>query len=311
MSDMATKAAPLDEVMMAMDVVDTLRHQSDLVDRELSATNREAQLIARLKAIYSDQGIEVPDHILKEGVKALDESRFTYNPPEKSWKTSLAHLYVTRGAWGKPVIAVFAALILVIGGYNLIYKPMVAGQVEAQRVELAETLPAKLEAAYQAIYADSKVQSPIETAQVYLERGKTSAARGDSEGAKTALTQLNDLHKQIASEYSLRIVNRDGESTGVWRFPEVNSDATNYYIVVEAIGPDGKVLNLPILSEETNQTETVPVFAVRVPEMTYNSVREDRLDDGIIQRDILGVKQYGFPDINYVLPATGGMITRW
>ena len=40
---------PLDEVMLAMDVVDTLRHRQDLALRELDAGAREAELIEKLR----------------------------------------------------------------------------------------------------------------------------------------------------------------------------------------------------------------------------------------------------------------------
>ena len=76
----AGKPQTLDDVMIAMDVVDTLRHREDLVRRELNEEGREAELIARLREIYRNQGIEVPDHVLADGVKALKESRFVYTP---------------------------------------------------------------------------------------------------------------------------------------------------------------------------------------------------------------------------------------
>src|SRR5919112_5084600 len=63
----------LDEVMLAMDVVDTLRHQENLVSRELSEEQRDAELLERLRQIYRGQGIEVPDRVLQEGVNALKE----------------------------------------------------------------------------------------------------------------------------------------------------------------------------------------------------------------------------------------------
>ena len=85
-----SKPQTLDDVMIAMDVVDTLRHREDLVRRELNEEGRESELIARLRQIYRDQGIEVPDHVLAEGVKALKESRFVYTPPPPSWKRTLA-----------------------------------------------------------------------------------------------------------------------------------------------------------------------------------------------------------------------------
>src|SRR5690606_35728076 len=92
--------APLDEVMLAMDVVDTLRHRQDLVERELAGEAREKQLLDRLRDIYHHQGIEVTDEVLRAGVKALAESRFTYTPPKPSLGTTLARAYVSRKKWG-------------------------------------------------------------------------------------------------------------------------------------------------------------------------------------------------------------------
>jgi hypothetical protein len=91
----------LDEVMLAMDVVDTLRRRERLVKRELDAEGREEDLKERLRKIYHAQGIEVPDHILEEGVAALKEDRFVYKPPLEGLGIKLARLYVARGRWGK------------------------------------------------------------------------------------------------------------------------------------------------------------------------------------------------------------------
>ena len=74
----------------------------------------------------------------------------------------------------------------------------------------------------------------------------------------TRLTALRDLLRQ---EYTLRVVNREGVQSGFWTFPEINTDATNYYIIVEALDADGKALTLPILNEENGQTETVNIWA--------------------------------------------------
>ena len=97
----AGKPQTLDDIMIAMDVVDTLRHREDLVRRELNEEGREAELIARLRQIYRDQGIEVPDHVLADGVKALKESRFVYTPPPAGWKRTLLTLWAKRETHGK------------------------------------------------------------------------------------------------------------------------------------------------------------------------------------------------------------------
>src|SRR5690606_24133074 len=100
----AVAKAPLDDVMLAMDVVDTLRHQQDLVVRELADDQRETQLLEKLRQIYHQQGIEVSDAILKEGVAALAESRFVYTPPKPGLGVTLARLYVGRRRWGPGVL---------------------------------------------------------------------------------------------------------------------------------------------------------------------------------------------------------------
>ena len=79
----------------------------------------------------------------------------------------------------------------------------------------------------------------------------------------------------------------------------------------EALGPDGKALSLPILNEENGQTETVAMWGVRVPEAVYRSVEADKRDDGIIQHNLVGFKQYGFLEVNYAVPVLGGAVTRW
>ncbi len=88
----AASAPKIDELMLAMDVVDTLRHDQRLVERGLSADASDEALIKRLRELYKGQGIEVPDRVLEEGVKARKEKRFSYEPPRPSLARSLALL---------------------------------------------------------------------------------------------------------------------------------------------------------------------------------------------------------------------------
>lgn len=312
MSDASAKAAaPLDEVMLAMDVVDTLRHRQDLVTRELDGAAREAQLIERLRSVYHQQGIEVPDHILKEGVSALAESRFTYVPPGPSLGRTLARLYVGRKQWGRPVLLALVALAALGIGYFGVWQPYQRGQAEQARIELSEGLPAQMDALYQTIYDETKVQQAVTDAEALVSRGKAFAAEGNRAGAEDAVARLTALRDQLRQQYTLRVVNREGVQSGFWTFPEVNTDATNYYVVVEAIDPDGEALSLPILNEENGETETVSMWGVRVPESVYNAVAADKQDDGIIQANLVGRKSDGFLDVQYAVPVLGGAVTRW
>lgn len=86
--------------MLAMDVVDTLRHQVDLAEHALSERERDAALVARIRSIYAGQGIEVSDAVIVEGVEALKRDRFVYRPPRAGPGRLLARMYVARDrAW--------------------------------------------------------------------------------------------------------------------------------------------------------------------------------------------------------------------
>lgn len=311
MSATTAEQAPLNDVMLAMDVVDTLRHNQNLVARELDGEAREAQLIDKLRELYHQQGIEVSDAILKEGVAALSESRFVYTPPKPSLGVTLAHLYVGRKRWLPAAFALFLMLAIGFGGYFLVWAPYRAAQLEQIRIELAEELPAQMDALYQTIFEETKVTQAADDAAEIRDRGKRAAAEGARGAAEQAIADLTAIRDTLRREYQLRVVSRDGVKSGFWTFPEINTEATNYYVVVEAIDSSGAALSLPILNEENNQTETVNIWGIRVPESVYRAVEADKRDDGIIQRNIVGVKEFGYLDTNYLIQVLGGAVTRW
>jgi hypothetical protein len=311
MSAATAEKAPLDDVMLAMDVVDTLRHNQDLVARELNGDAREKQLIDKLREIYHQQGIEVSDAILKQGVDALDESRFVYTPPKPGLGVTLARLYVARKRWLPATFALFLMLLIAFGGYFLVWKPYRDGQAEQVRIELAEKLPAEMDALYQTIFEETKVTQAADEAAAIRDRGKAAAAEGNRPAAEQAIADLTSIRDTLRQEYQLRVVSRDGVKSGFWTFPEINTDATNYYVVVEAIDPHGVALSLPILNEEDNKTETVNIWGIRVPEAVYRAVEADKKDDGIIQRNIMGIKEFGYLEPSYLVDVLGGAVTRW
>ena len=95
-----SKPQALDDIMIAMDVVDTLRHREDLVRRELSDEARESELIARLRQIYRDQGIEVPDHVLADGRQGPQGQPLRLHAAAGKLEAQLAHAVDQAGdAW--------------------------------------------------------------------------------------------------------------------------------------------------------------------------------------------------------------------
>jgi hypothetical protein len=155
----ARRSAPatLDEMMLAMDVVDTLRHRERLIERELNEDVREEQLIERLRALYKSQGIDVPDRIIAEGVKALKEARFVYTPPPAGWRRTLAELWVKRTTYLKRSAVVAGAVVVLAALYQYAVVRPREQAAEAARLELTQTLPRQLGAAYQAVIGEALV----------------------------------------------------------------------------------------------------------------------------------------------------------
>jgi hypothetical protein len=55
----------------------------------------------------------------------------------------------------------------------------------------------------------------------------------------------------------------------------------------------------------------VQKWGLRVDHATFEAVRRDKQDDGIIQNNRFGVKKRGSLKPEYLMPTTGGAITRW
>jgi hypothetical protein len=305
------KTQTLDDLMIAMDVVDTLRHRENLVRRELSEEGRESELIERLRQMYRDQGIDVPDGVLAEGVKALKESRFVYTRAPGGWKRALLTAWALRERYRKPAAALAAALVVGWAAYHfLLARPAVLSK-ERARIEMTETLPRALRQAHADVLGTASDEAAKTRAGILLADGERAVSAGDRDGMLKANSALGGLLDELRREFTLTIVSRPGESTGVWRRPPGNSSARNYYLIVEPIAPDGRKLSLPIRNEETGATETVAKFGVRVPRQVFDAVGQDKGDDGIVQNNRFGVKRRGMLAVDYSMPFDGGFITKW
>ena len=307
----AKAARPLDDVMIAMDVVDTLRHDRRILERELNDETRRAEMIERLRNLYKGQGIDVPDSILEEGVKALEEKRFVYDPPTHSLSIRLARLYVTRDRWGRWVLRGLGALLAGwLIWYAAYHRPKAIEQAAVQR-ELQQDLPSRLDSLLEQIEKEAKASSVVEEAREVARRARSAADGSRLNEARAGAAQLQTMLTELGQRFEIRVVNRPGEITGLWRIPRVNPDQRNYYLVVEAVDPSGKAIPRDILNEETSKRETVTKWAVRVPKNVFDEIQADKLDDGIIQNAVIGAKIAGEREPSWLMDVTGGALTNW
>jgi Family of unknown function (DUF6384) len=302
----------LDDVLLAMDVVDTLRHREQLVLSELDTGAREAALLERLKDIYAAQGIDVPERILKEGVKALEEKRFLYEPPKPSLGVSLAKLYITRDRWLAPVSFALIAFVALVGAYQVgVVAPAKANAARAQ-IELTETLPAELTRLHAEIGAVALEDAAKLQADALIAEGKRAVAAGDAKAARAAVDGLKTLQGDLTAIYQVRVVYGPGEEyTGVFRIPDDVPGARNYYLVVEAVDPAGRLVEVPVTSEEDRRSDRVSRWGQRVSEDVFNGVAADKGDDQIVQNAVIGQKATGYLSPQYTVETPGGVILEW
>lgn len=314
----AASKPPLDDMMMAMDVVDTLRHNQALVERELSSEQRRERMIERLRGIYESQGITVSDRILAEGVDALEQERFVYKPKRGGFAFTLARLYVRRGIVARNIGIGIAVVVLGFAAWFFLIEQPRQNRIVAEQerlanleIELNETIPAELVRLSEAIAAEANDPDVAVDAAIVAEDGLEAARLGEIAAAREAVAQLETTLSELRLTYEIRIVSRPGEQSGVFRIPNDFPDARNYYLIVEALGPDGQPIPRTIVSEEDEATRTVTIWGIRVPESVYNAVRADKQNDGIVQNDLVGEKIRGDLEVTWIMDTLDGAILEW
>ncbi len=297
------KRVTLEDLMMAMDVVDTLRHHEMLVDRELNAEQRREKMIERLREIYASQGIEVSDAMLEEGVKALEEERFAFVPPKKGFNQWTAKLYISRDKWLKPLAGTLFAIL--VGG-GLYYFLSVKPQQEAR-----QALPVAIAQQYETILKHTDDTKARARAQTLESQAKRALQKGEIEIASQKLNALKVLQESLTHQYRIRIVQEPSSPSGIWRRPPGNPAAKNYYLIVEGIDATGAKVAARIHNEEDDTIRKVTRWGVRVSRSVFERVAQDKRDDGIIQHRDIGIKRSGRLAPEYTIPTTGATITKW
>lgn len=475
----------LEESLLTMDIVDKIRHEEALLDEYANDEERAQKLKEHLANVYRQQGIDVSDDVLEEGVKASMEGRFVHKPVTKGFAVKLANIYIQRGRWGKQLAALLAALGIGSGAYygtvmlpeqqnrataivktntglrNLsetrtlllqraqrllqgLQQPMAATDASRSLLESLESEAKSLvvksesalthlqlpdnkpisEADYDTRYSslnravteaqDALTQAEVDIieaerllnnrgrvsdlatqlnalgvrlsnerlnsqfkirmeayqtqaqdalrkgdiplaeqhimalsggldnypalmsvnqeAQRVLDEAKRTSKEplvddelalyyskvlagvdaGSLQKARSAMQELQQLAALVKLDLKLKIVNRSGVKSGVWRISNANANAArNYYLVVEALDRSGKSVDLPITNEESQNTNWVNLFAVRVTQRDFERVKADKLDNGIIDSALIGEKAPGYITLNWRINKVGGYITQW
>ena len=134
---------------------------------------------------------------------------------------------MTRARWGRAVGFALAALVLAGGGWWFgVHLPAERTRI-AEQQELKEGLPRALQAEYDRVLAATSLPGPRDRAARLLTEGRAAAGAGALGDARARLAGLQELQRNLAQEFQIRIVSRAGEQSGVWRVPQANPRARN------------------------------------------------------------------------------------
>ena len=297
------KRVPLEDLMVAMDVVDTLRHREIMVDRELNAVQRREKLVEKLRDIYASQGIEVTNEMLEEGVLALEEERFVFTPAPDTFSTWLAKIYVRRDRWMKPLLTLLGVSVAA----NTFYYVSVVRPLAMEKVNI----PIDIQNTYVNVVNKSEDSKATQIANILNDEAQSALTSGDIILAKEKLTALEALLLNIKQSYTVQIVQGDGKRSGIWRVPPGSLNGKNYYLIVEGVNTQGQKVDVLMQNEENDKRSKVKQWGIRVDVETFNRVAQDKSDDGIIQDRVVGVKSSGYLLPLYTVSTTGSSITKW
>ena len=237
------------------------------------------------------------------GVDALEQERFAYTPTPGGLSTALAKLYVRRDRWLNPLLLVVAVAVLIAGAWYV--------AVERPQQQYEAALPGRIESVHGQIVRQSQAEAAVARADELLSRGQRAIRTENFKAAEDVHGELRSLLREVALAYEIRIVSRPNELSGVWRVPDLNPDARNYYLIVEAVDAAGNVLERRVRNEEDGRYHRVRKWGLRVDEATFEAVAADKRDDGIINDYVLGRKSAGQLEPEYRVPTSGAALTEW
>jgi hypothetical protein len=282
------------ESRMARDesTVRLLRHESDRIlpdieefeldlnrAREMFLKGRElARIRGRLEAILAEAQSLPPPSPLAEARAIYDRGIAAL---ERSAVETAAEIDAELGAWVR---------------------------AEREAAGIPDQL-AGLLAQVKQLTTDSEVLS---RAAAFHRQGRWAFDLSDRLQAKESIYILKELVADLSEEYTLIMTG------GKWRYKNSDPSVRIYYVIVEAVDPNGVRLEKHIRNEEDGTGATVRQWGERVPFSVYEQVRKDKKDNGRIVQDVFGRKSRGRLEVQVelrtddgeILPRVG-QITRW
>jgi hypothetical protein len=177
-------------------------------------------------------------------------------------------------------------------------------------------LPSEADRLYNAIKSIALENAAIEQADNLYRESKLSAENVNVKQLRQAVGNLGSLDNLLEQEYKITIVSREGVKSGIDRY--YKGELSGYYLIVEARDSKGNAIQKQIKNVEDGKTYNVTMWGEKVSKAVYERVKQDKMDDGIVNDNIFGTKQRGYMNDSISMKGENGkplqkagQITSW
>lgn len=329
----------MQDMLRIMDVASALRRERETAEAQLDLDTVKARLRERLLATAVAAGETVTPAEVDAAIEHYFRRQHRYADPPAGWGSFWAHVWVARNG----VLLGLAFAVLLIGG-SVALAGWLSGRPAAplaksaplaaiptappQRAPSSEPDSAAKPApavdrdwpAFEAALAAARALAADDDARGRVERiaAAGTAAHGNTDvaGLRAARRDLDALRARLEETYEVRIVSRPGEQSGVDRY--FDGRLSGYYVIVEAVQPDGRVLPRAIRNAETGRTDRVTKWGEQVGDAVWQRIVADKQADGVVDEALFAAKRAGVFDEQVVLDDGNGrplarrrQITAW
>lgn len=181
------------------------------------------------------------------------------------------------------------------------------------------TVPKDIERIHSSVRTKAKDPEAIQQSdQLYIET-QSYIKTADVNNLREISKKIKNLENVLDEQYTIQIVNKSGVKSGIDRYytDQSGKKVSGFYLIVEATDQNGNMVPRQIKNEEDGRTNNVTLWGERVPEYVYESVKNDKMDNGRIENSIFGAKQKGYLKdevtlkVNNTLITRVGQITQW
>ncbi len=322
-------------MLRIMDVASALRRERETAEAVLDVASAKTKLRERLLATAAAAGEPVTAAEVDAAIEQYFRQQHEYQDPKAGWGTFWARAWVMRrglfaagSVLAVAMVGIFVVLQVTTNSFAT-PKPLpkvVSGSAPAPR-QIPEPAPSPAvdewpqaweqfqrdTAAAQGLAADAEAKLQV---QKVLDRATAMQAAKSLSQLRKAAAELATLVVRLEEEYTVTIVSRPGEKSGVDRFDN-RGRVSGYYLIVEAVTPDGRILPRRIQNAENQSTTTVTKWGELVSEAVWNRVVADKQADGIIDNARFAQKERGAYTEKMVMQdggqplQRGRQITQW